>query len=86
MYSYQKEREKLFTDEGQKLFLKIRDNVNQLLRQAGSVRMQEAIGGCSGDTWAMLACVDRMVELGEIFELTQPNTCGQHRIFSVRNY
>jgi hypothetical protein len=31
----------------------------------------------------MLACVDRLVELGEIREVTQPNTvAGQDRIFT----
>jgi hypothetical protein len=44
--------------------------------------MQEAIlnaGG--GDSWTMLACVDRLVELGEIREIVQADVPGQYRVF-----
>ena len=38
----------------------------------------------SGDTWMMLACVDRMIELGELNEVTKgQNVAGQHRIFTA---
>ena len=81
MYHYEAERSKLFTDEGQQLFLKIRDRVNVLLAEAGAVRQQEAVNGSAGDSWTMLACLDRMVELGELRELTGPKAPGQHRVF-----
>jgi hypothetical protein len=41
--------------------------------------MQGAGGGVS---WEQLACVDRMVELGELVEIKQDNPAGQHRIFT----
>jgi hypothetical protein len=82
MYNYKIERENLFTDEGQRTFLQIRDRVVELLKKAGAVRMQEAWRGTSGDTWVMMACVDRMVELGELVEVTPPDTMGQFRIFT----
>ena len=63
------------------MFLKIRDNVQDLLQKAGAVRMQEATSGCTGDTWIMLACLDRMVELKEIREVTDDKTPGQYRVF-----
>ena len=82
MYDYRTERPKLFTEEGQILFLKIRDRVKYLLKTAGAVRMQEVIAGiCSGDSWQMLACVDRLVELGELREVTHDVCAGQHRVF-----
>lgn len=81
MYNYDKQRAQLFTDEGQRLFLKIRDNVQLRLKQAGAVRAQEAWEGCAGDTWDMLACLDRMVELNEIHELTGESVAGQFRVF-----
>jgi hypothetical protein len=62
-------RDEIFTENGQVMFLSIRDNVRRLLKQAGAVRMQEAIAGTCGDSWLMLACVDRLVELGELREL-----------------
>jgi len=83
-YEYQKEREWIFTDHGQRMFLDVRDRVHHLLKQSGAVRMQEAISGVSGDSWRQLACVDRMVELGELIELPQPSCAGQHRVFIAR--
>ena len=80
MYSYEEEKPGIFTEEGQALFLAIRDNVKRLLTLSGAVRMQEAISGNCGSSWQMLACVDRLVELGEISEITD-KVAGQHRVF-----
>lgn len=81
MYDYKLERKEVFTEKGQRMFLSIRDRVQGLPKPAGAVRMQEAISGESGDSWQMLACVDRLVELGEIRELTKDDCAGQHRVF-----
>lgn len=81
MYNYETEKAKLFTDDGQRQFLKIRDNVQKLLQQSGAVRMQEVLVGATGPTWTLLACVDRMIELGELREISQQNCPGQYRIF-----
>lgn len=43
--------------------------------------IKEVINGVTGDTWDHLACVDRMVELGEIKEITKGETAGQYRVF-----
>lgn len=80
MYNYNTQRPHLFSEQGQVMFLKIRDNVNKLLKEAGAVMMSRAISSCTGDTWDMLACVDRLVELGEIREIPQ-DCAGQHRVF-----
>ncbi len=81
-YEYKVEREKAFTDEGQRTFLAIRDRVKRLLAQSGAVTMGAAINGATGDSWVMLACVDRLVELGEIREIPQTHAvAGQNRIF-----
>ena len=81
MYDYQTERPALFTDDGQKLFIQIRDRVKYLLAEAGAVRIQEAISKSTGINWEMMACLDRMVELGELKELTNGETPGQYRVF-----
>jgi 23S rRNA G2069 N7-methylase RlmK/C1962 C5-methylase RlmI len=81
MYNYQTEKSEIFTEDGQKTFLKIRDKVQQLLKQSGAVMMQNAISGVTGDSWLHLACVDRLVELKEIQEITKENVAGQHRVF-----
>jgi len=82
-YNYEAQKPDLLTDVGQRMFLKFRDNVNEILKIAGAVRMAEAMNcrGVSGDSWFLLACMDRMVELGEVRELTSGDCAGQHRVF-----
>ena len=81
-YDYQTERPKLFTEEGQVMFLKIRDTTKRLLAMAGAAQSGKMMGGCTGDSWTMLACIDRLVELNEIREVSAPgSTAGQHRVF-----
>jgi hypothetical protein len=79
--NYEDQKPYLFSDDGQRMFLKIRDRADSLIREAGCARMQEIIAGSTGDSWAMLACVDRLVELKEIVEIPQVRIAGQHRIF-----
>lgn len=79
-YSYVIQRSEVFTESGSIMFTRIRDKVRELLAVAGAFEMGKAITG-SGDSWTMLACVDRMVELGEIREISQPGCAGQHRVF-----
>ena len=81
MYNYQTEKQKIFTEDGQEMFLKIRDNVQRLIKQSCAVMMQNAINSVTGDSWMMLACVDRLVELKEIKEITGSNVAGQYRVF-----
>lgn len=81
MYDYSQERPKLFTDAGQRLFLKLRDYAHRLLEEAGAVRMDRITRAGWGDGWFLLACVDRMVELGELRELTGPTVPAQARVF-----
>lgn len=81
MYNYTELRNRIFTDEGQRMFLAIRDKTHELLKRSGAARMQEIMHGASGSTWDIMACVDRLVELGEIRELAQDLVPGQHRVF-----
>lgn len=80
-YDYIIERKCVFTEEGQVQFLRIRDRVNELLKMAGAVRMDCAISGETGSIWEMFACVDRLVELKELRELTGIGVAGQYRVF-----
>jgi len=80
-YNYQTERPKVFTDDGQRIFLKIRDRANKLLAEAGAFRMNEVTREVGGDSWMQLACVDRLVELKEIREINYGECPGQYRIF-----
>ncbi len=86
MYNYQEIKPMLFTDDGQRMFLKARDLANELLKKSGAFRLNELMRELSGSTWDMIACVDRMVELGEIQELKYPyEPFGQHRVFTSTN-
>lgn len=86
MYVYEDLKSKIFTEEGQAMFLKIRDNVKNLIDKAGVVTMGRATSGTTGDSWTMMACVDRLVELGEIIEVEQVKTpMGQYRIFRTKS-
>lgn len=82
MYSYQAVRPQLFSEEYQAAFIKVRDNAKQLLDQAGAFMSFKPFSGVSvGNTDIMLAMLDRMVELGDIREVTDANVWGQHRVF-----
>lgn len=78
MYNYQTEKPKLFTEDGQADFLKVRDKSKQLITQAGAFQAWAAMG--TGDSWFNLACLDRLVEMGELRKIDN-NYAAQHWIF-----
>jgi hypothetical protein len=83
MYRYIDYKPQILTDEGQRVFLAIRDRVQALIRAGtGAFTMEKATeAGKSSDPWLKLACVDRLVELGEIREASGPDAPGQYRVF-----
>ena len=81
MYDYQNLKPELFTEAEQKTFLAIRDYVHTQLESAGAITMGKAINACTGDSWILMAHVDRLVELGEIREIPQYYIRAQDRIF-----
>lgn len=80
MYSYENERNKIFSEEGQREFIKIRDHVKKLLSVAGAFSMARGFEPITGSSWLKMAYIDRMVELGEIREITKC-VAGQDRVF-----
>jgi len=91
-YNYEYEKKNLFsTPAGVRTFIKIRDHVMSIIRTSGAIRMEEAVkfpGLEINDSWGLFACVDQMVELGELKEVTDyPDDCvGQHRVFVPRGF
>lgn len=65
-YDYKTERPALFTEDGQVMFLKVRDTVQKHLKESGALDISTAISGVCGSSWTQLACVDRLEELGEV--------------------
>lgn len=86
MYSYKKEKAELFTDEGQRMFLKVRDKAKELTEKSGAVTafmLMRAAG--SGSSWTQMACIDRLVELGEIRLVDgSQHDAWQNRIYTAR--
>ena len=79
-YSYAAEKQGIFTEDGQVMFLSIRDRVRTLTDAAGACTIEKAIQGQTGDSWRMLACVDRLGELGEIKVIMRAGAMTQHNI------
>lgn len=67
-YTYQNEKSAVFTEEGQKMFLRIRDWLQIHLALTGAARVGDVVtrAGGSGDSFTMLACIDRLIELKEL--------------------
>jgi len=80
-YNYQEQRARIFTDEGQRAFLKVRDEAARLLEEAGAFMMFNPLRAITDDSWLQMAYVDRLVELGEIREITPPRAAGHRRVF-----
>lgn len=80
-YKYYEERAKLFTEEGQRSFLKVRDKAFELLKVSGAFEAGKVIGE-AGDWWVGLACLDRMVEIGDLRKLNE-DRWAQFWIFTL---
>lgn len=80
-YDYKEIKPSLFTEASQRLFLEVRDKVHRILSEMGEVRMGFIMRGLTGDSWKMMACVDRLVELDEIVEISHRRCTAQDRIF-----
>lgn len=85
MYNYEHQKRFILTDDGQRKFLKTRDHVNKVLERSGVIEMGAAAYAKETefrDSWEGMAFVDRMVELGELIELSHSGSgAGQHRVF-----
>lgn len=81
-YKYEEIRPTLFTEQGQVALLKCRDLALGLIDKAGAVKMGK-LSVC-GDSWTGMALVDRLVEIGDLREVTNPDCPGQDRIFVGR--
>lgn len=64
-YSYNIEKEYIFSSNGVELLLKIRDTVDRLLDDAGAFKVDSVTKCHTGDTFMILACLDYLEEIGE---------------------
>lgn len=77
-YVYEQEKAALFTDEGQRVFLAIRDRPHYLLKEAGAFRADALmkVGGF-GSSYTFL-----LVELKEITCLGPEGRWAQHKVYT----
>lgn len=62
-------------------YIKMRDKVKSLLQTSGAFRMSHVMGE-AGSSYMDLACLDRMVEVGELVEL--PRNCwAQFKVYTT---
>jgi hypothetical protein len=87
MYHYKTERKFIFTEDGQKDLKAVRTIANALINITGCFKVGKLNDALGSMTWSNLACVDYLVETGELFEITDKNivTC-QQRIFTNSTY
>lgn len=87
-YVYAEQRPRIFTEEGQRVYLAVRDAARELLAVAGAARVGELIdASCKKlgaiDTWEALACIEHMKETGWLMEVGD-SAVTQHRVFVSR--
>lgn len=75
MYNYNEQKAKLFTTEGVKMLMQISANAKRLTDIAGCATIEKVISCASGDTWTMLACIDYLIEIGELRKVHQALSC-----------
>lgn len=82
LYKYEDEKPGLLTDEGQRMFIRGRDTVLLDLDVKDPVLMEKAMA-CfkTSSNWTQMACVDRMVEIGDLREIAREAEVAQHRVF-----
>ena len=82
-YDYQSQRPALFTEEGVRILIAMRDKCRQMLKQSGAFAASKAMESITGSSWVMLAALDYMVERGELKKITQPEARAQHEIYAA---
>lgn len=81
-YDYKAEQPKLFTQDGIKVLLQVRDRTQMLLKSAGAFRELEALTGIGGDSWLLMACLDWLIEEGRIVRLAR-DCWSQYNVYAA---
>lgn len=85
VYSYENERPYVFTDEGQRQLIQMRDWVLLKLSTAGAFTAGKALGVVSTpDTYKAWALLDRLVELGVVVEVPGQTGLSQYLVYTSR--
>lgn len=85
-YNYATHRPFVFTEEGQEMLLKFRDRAREHIEHSGAVSYAAIIAGTGGQGWDILACVDRLVELGDLRRVTGELSYAGDEVFVSRKW
>lgn len=83
-YRYESEKYRLFTEDGVKDLMGIKDAAMGLIETAGAFRAVELLEKTSHpDTFFFCAALDYLVEKGHLIELTRPNCMSQFQCYTT---
>lgn len=81
-YEYSEQKPYVFTDQGSRDVIRVFRFADGCFKFSGAatagVLMNKAE---TSSSWEKMACVDRLVEMGEIREIPQAGCFWQHRVF-----
>ena len=87
IYNYEEYKLNLLDKEELRHFLKVRDIVKDEIDSVGMMVMGAVMIRACGDILKTMACVEMLVEIGEIIETTQKSeTWAQEREFIRNNF
>jgi len=87
IYNYEEYKPNLLDKEELRHFLKVRDIVKDEIDSVGMMVMGAVMIRACGDILKTMACVEMLVEIGEIIETTQKSeTWAQEREFIRNNF
>lgn len=85
MYKYEEEKPWLFTEKGSVEFIRFRDAALELMQPTGAAEATKLMGLLGGDSFKRLACIDRMVEIGDIKRVCGTGSQGSVYVPSGRS-
>jgi hypothetical protein len=82
-YLYTEQRPILFSAAGLSAVLEFQKAAASLIKSAGAFTMAAIIkkANVGGDGWFLMACVDYLVEIEALREITDSYVAGQDRVF-----
>ena len=83
-YDYKTQRAYVFTEEGQLKLLSMRDLARKHIELSGAVCYEALTAAVTGSSWDALACVDRLVEIGDLRRLANGGATQEDVFVSSR--
>ena len=79
-YKYSIEKQKIFTEEGVKKIIQIKDNAVRLISRSGAATVSNIIQDVGGDSFLLVACIDFLVETGYLKKVAS-GSMTQHDVY-----